>query len=100
MKDLIIRAAIDNPIDGIVPDFSIFGAEFTEWWQKLFGALWALALVFSAVNLVLGIAAMGKSNGNPEAHKEGQKKALWAGISTAGLAAFAVIFGVILAVAG
>lgn len=96
MKDLLIHAAIDNPIDGIVPDFSIFGTEFSEWWQKLFAGLWALALIYSAVNLVLGFAAMGASNGNPEAHKEGRKRAVWAGISTAALAAFALIFGGIL----
>ena len=34
-------AAIDNPISGLVPDFNVFGAEFTTWWQKLFAGLWA-----------------------------------------------------------
>jgi len=97
-----IVTAIDNPIDGILPDFSIFGAEFTALWQKLVAGVWALAIVMAVVFLILGIVQMGQASvsQNPGAHAEGRKKALVAGISLGCLAALAVIVGAILAIFG
>ena len=40
---------MDNPLDGILPDFSIFGAEFTELWQKLLAGLWGIAILLAVV---------------------------------------------------
>lgn len=97
-----IAAAIDNPLDGILPNFTIFGAEFTALWQKLVAGIWALAIVMAVVFLILGIVQMGQAAvaQNPGAHAEGRKKALVAGISLGCLAALAVIVGAILAIFG
>lgn len=91
---------IDNPIDGVVPDFSVFGAEFNSWWKKLFGAIWALAIIWVLAQLVIAIATMAQSKGShPQELQESRRSAAWAGGALACLAAFGVIVGAILAVA-
>ena len=102
MRDTIIRAAIDNPLDGIIPDFSIFGAEFTQLWQKLLAGLWGIGIILAIVFLILGIVKMAgaSSSGNPNDYKTARTQAMWAGISLGVLAALAVIVGAILAVFG
>ncbi len=94
--------SIENPLDGVLPNFSIFGAEFTVLWQKLLAGLWGIAIVLAVVFLILGIISMGKasSGGNPQQYKEGRGQALWAGISLGGLSALAVIVGGVLAIFG
>ncbi|RII95594.1 hypothetical protein FGI33_15220 (plasmid) [Clavibacter phaseoli] len=93
-----------NPIDGIVPDFSFGGQQFTELWQKLIAAIWAIAIIVAIVYLIRGLVAMagasGDLNPNPQAHAQGKAKALAAFISLVGLAALAVIVGVTLSLAG
>lgn len=92
---------MDNPIDGIIPDFSIFGAEFTQLWQKLFAGFWGLAIVIAIVFLIRGIVSMAQSSSsNPQAYKEGRTQALWAGISLGALVALGVIVGAIIAIFG
>lgn len=96
-----VPAAITNPFDGIVPNFSVFGVAFDAWWKKLFAGLWAIAIIIAAVYLVIGLTSMAKADGsNPRAHEEGRKKAQGAGIGLACLAGLGVIIGAILAVAG
>jgi hypothetical protein len=95
-----VRATIENPIDGILPDFSIFGTEFTQWWQKVFAALWALALLITIFFLLQGIVVMANAGDNPHSHSRGRSRAVVAGISLVCVAAFGVIVGAILQVAG
>jgi hypothetical protein len=89
---------MQNPLDGILPDFSIFGAEFTELWQKLLAGVWALGIVASIVFLILGLVKIG-NNGetNPQAVAEGKRQVLWASISLGGLVSLGVIVGAIIA---
>jgi hypothetical protein len=63
MQDLIFTAVnafpshlptIDNPLDGLIPDFSFGGAKFTQLWQKLITAVWGIAILASIVYLALG----------------------------------------------
>lgn len=101
MKTLtIIAGKIENPIDGLLPDFSFGGQEFTELWQKLVAAVWAAGIIIAIIYLIIGIVAMagasGDGNPNPQAHAQGRKKAMWAFIALIGLAALAVIVGVTL----
>lgn len=92
--------AVDNPIDGVVPDFTVFGAEFNAWWKKLFGALWAAAIIFALVMLVMAIATMAQSKGgHPQELSESRRNAALSGVALAMLAGFGVIVGAILAVA-
>ncbi|MBG6060010.1 heme/copper-type cytochrome/quinol oxidase subunit 2 [Cryobacterium sp. MP_M5] len=104
MHDLMLQAAIENPLDGILPDFSFGGAEFTALWQKLIAALWAIGILVSIGFLIFGIVAMagasGDTNPNPQAHAQGRRKAVWAGISLAALAGLAIIVGAVLSFAG
>lgn len=93
--------AIDNPIDGIVPDFTVFGSEFNSWWKKLFGALWAGALIWAAVAFLIAIATAAQSKGgHPQELAESRKSAAVSGVVLAALAGFGIIVGAILAVAG
>lgn len=104
MHIVTLLHTIDNPLDGILPDFSFGGVEFTQLWQKLIAALWAIGIIISIAYLILGIVAMsGASNDvnpNPAAHAVGRKKAVAAFIALVALAALAVIVGVTLSFAG
>jgi hypothetical protein len=93
---------IDNPLDGVLPDFTIFGAEFTELWQKIIAGIWAIGIILSVIFLIVGIIKMGSSSnsGNPQEYKTARTQAMWAGIALGVLAALAVIVGAILAIAG
>jgi hypothetical protein len=102
MRETIIRAAIDNPLDGILPDFSIFGAEFTELWQKILAGIWGIGIIIAVVFLIIGIVKMAgaSSGGNPNEYKTARNQAMWGGIALGALAALAVIVGAILALFG
>lgn len=98
----IAAANIPNPTDGIIPNFTLFGAQFTQLWQKLLAGIWGMALVIAVVFLVLGFAQMATATAsqNAMAHKEGRAKAFGAGISLGCLAALAVIVGAVLSIFG
>lgn len=93
---------MENPLDGILPDFNVFGAEFTELWQKLIAGLWGLGIILAVVFLIIGIVKMASAStgGNPNEYKTARNQAMWAGISLGVLAALAVIVGAILAIFG
>ncbi|MBX3196181.1 MAG: hypothetical protein KF727_13910 [Microbacteriaceae bacterium] len=93
---------MDNPLDGILPDFSIFGAEFTELWQKLLAGLWGIAILLAVVFVIMGVTRMASASagGNPNEYKMARTQAMWSGVSLGVLAALAVIVGAILALFG
>lgn len=95
-------AAIDNPITGLVPDFTVFGAEFDTWWKKLFAGLWAFALIVAIGWLIFAILEMRRATGNhvPGQVDDAKNKLAWSAGSVGGLAAFGVIVGAIFAVFG
>lgn len=97
-----IVKTIDNPLDGVLPDFTIFGAEFTELWQKIIGGIWAIGIILTIIFVIVGIIKMGSASngGNPQEYKSARTQAMWAGISLGVLAALAVIVGAILAIVG
>lgn len=99
---LAILPMIDNPLDGILPDFSIFGLEFTQLWQKILGGLWALAILAAVIFVIIGLGnmAVATSGSNPGAYKDARNQAVWAGISLGVLAALSVVVGAILAFIG
>lgn len=97
---VIVASSIENPIGGIIPDFSVFGAEFTEWWQKLFTALWAGAIIVTLALLLTGVVQMATAGENPGQFATSRSKAFKAGIALIALIGFGVIVGVIIALAG
>jgi len=92
--------SIPNPLNGILPDFTVFGTKFTALWQKLLAGVWGLGLVMSVVFVIIGLVEMAGAShsNNPMEYKQGRKRALVAGISLGALAALAVIVGAVLAV--
>jgi heme/copper-type cytochrome/quinol oxidase subunit 2 len=99
-----VKAEIANPLDGVLPDFSFGGTEFTQLWQKVIAAVWAIGILAAIIFLIIGIVSMagasGDSNPNPQAHAQGRRKAIWAGISLAVLAGLAIVVGAVLSFAG
>jgi type IV secretion system pilin len=92
---------VENPLDGIVPDFSIFGAEFTAIWQKLAAGLWGVAILVAVGYLGHGILGIAQNRGgHPGNLRESRKEALNAGIALGGLLALAVIVSVFIAIFG
>ncbi len=90
---------MENPLDGIVPDFSIFGAEFTAIWQKLAAGLWGVAILVAVGYLGHGILGIAQNRGgHPGNLRESRKEALNAGIALGGLLALAVIVSVFIAI--
>lgn len=100
MKRLL--PAIDNPLDGILPNFSIFGVAFTELWQKLIAGAWAIGIILCIVFFIMALTQMAaaSSGGNPNDYKVARTQAMWSGVSMGFLAALAVIVGGVLAVFG
>lgn len=98
-KDAAVYAAIENPIDGITPNFSIFGTQFTEWWQKLFAAAWAIGLLVAIFFLLQGVVTMANAGDNPHDYAQGRGRAIKAVIGLVLVAAFAILVGAILSVA-
>ena len=90
-----------NPLDGIVPDFTIFGAEFTAIWQKLGAGLWGLAILIAVGFLGHGILGIAQNRGgHPGNLRESKKEALNAGIALGGLISLAVIVTVFITIFG
>lgn len=91
--------SVDNPLNGVLPNFGVFGVQFTQLWQKLLGGVWGIGIVVAIVFVIVGVVQMGAATngGNPAAWKDARTQVLWAGISLGLLAALAVIVGGILA---
>lgn len=96
----MLLATIPNPLDGLTPDFSVFGVAFTATWQKLLVGVWAMAIIIAIFFLIRGLVTMGQARGggHPQEMRHAKTEAVWAGISLGALAALAVIVGAIFAV--
>lgn len=92
---------MQNPLDGIIPNFSIFGVEFTEAWQKILAGVWGLAIIGAIIFLILNLVKIASSSAsrNPGELAVARTSAIWAAIALALLASLAVIVGAILAFA-
>ena len=90
---------MENPLDGIVPDFTVFGAEFTSIWNKIAGGLWALAILVAIGYLAHGILGIAQNRGgHPGQLRESRKEAVNAGIALGGLISLAVIVSVFISI--
>ena len=93
---------MENPFAGLVPDFTVFGAEFTTWWQKLFVGLWAIAIIIAGAFLILALTQMRRATSNnvPGQADDAKSHALWAGGSLVALVGFGTILAGLFALAG
>lgn len=90
-----------NPLDHIVPDFTIFGAQFTTIWQKLAAGLWGLGILIAVGYLGHGILGIAQNRGgHPGQLRESKKEAVNAGIALGGLISLAVIVGIFITIFG
>ena len=92
---------MENPFANLIPDFSVFGAELTTWWQKLFVGLWALLIIAAAAYLAMSLLQIRRATHNsvPGQADEAKTQAVWAGAALGGLVGFGTIIGAIIAVA-
>jgi len=87
--------AVENPLNDVVPNFTVFGNEFTTIWQKVAGGMWALAILVAIGYLGHGILSIAQSKGShPGQLREAKNEATKAGIALGGLLSLAVIVGV------
>ena len=63
----LILAKGTNPWDGITPDFSVFGVEFTKAWQKILGGAWGLVFVWLAFSALRAAGDGGPVGAGPRA---------------------------------
>jgi hypothetical protein len=92
---------VRNPLDHIVPDFTIFGAQFTTIWQKLAAGLWGLGILIAVGYLGHGILGIAQNRGgHPGQLRESKKEAVNAGIALGGLISLAVIVGIFITIFG
>lgn len=93
---------MDNPIDGMLPDFDVFGVEFTNWWQKLFGGLWAAVIIISIAWLLIAVLGLRRATSNNQVTQvdESKSKVLWAAIVLGLVLGFSVVVGVIINLSG
>ncbi|QSE87943.1 hypothetical protein JWS13_04335 (plasmid) [Rhodococcus pseudokoreensis] len=92
--------AAENPFDGVTPDFSIFGLQFTQAWQKVLGGFWGIGFVvtaFSAIRATVALARA-KKGGYGVQVAEQTEDAKWAGIAFGALSMLGVIVGGVITV--
>ena len=94
--------AMDNPFTGIVPNFTVFGAEFNSLWKKLFAGLWAVVLIWTAARLLMSFMAMSdhKGGGHPQALSEARSDTKKAAFALGGTIAFGAIVSLFFALFG
>ena len=97
---ILVFGQAKNPLDGIVPDFEIFGAKFTSIWQKLAAGLWGLGIAVAVVYLGIGILgiAQNQGGGHPGQMKESKKQAVQAGWGLGGLIALGSVVTVFISI--
>jgi len=98
----VFAAAPTNPIGGLVPDGTVFGAEFTAWWQKAFVGLWFILIVGAVIFLALALSKLHKATNNntPGMADEAKSHAMFSGVALAALVGLGVIVTAIFTIAG
>jgi predicted small integral membrane protein len=95
---VIAAGSIPNPLDGIFPDFSIFGTEFNQLWQKLLAGIWGIVLIGSVIFFFINLGKMSAAtaSANPGDHQMAKKATITSAILIGVCAAAALIVGTIL----
>jgi len=92
---------MSNPLDNIIPNFTIFGVQYTAIWQKLAAGLWGLAILIAVGYLGHGLLGIAQNRGgHPGQLRDSRREAVNAGVSLGGLISLAVIVSVFITVFG
>lgn len=94
--------ATKDPFDGVIPNFTIFGADFNAWWKKMLAGIWALSIVYCAFKLFPAAMSVHRNRrvGNAMSLGEASQDLQFWGVGTAVIVAAGLLFGAILTVAG
>lgn len=94
--------AVKDPFQGVVPNFTIFGADFNAWWKKLLAAVWAASIIYCAFKLFPAAMSVHRNRriGNSMSLGEATQDLQFWGVGTAVIVAAGLLFGAIIAVAG
>lgn len=95
----VVHADMTNPISGMKPSFA-FGDGFDALWQKLFAAVWALAIIGSIVMIIIGALKMSAAGDNMQMHTAGKSALMRAAIALLILVSLGAIVGLIMFLAG
>lgn len=98
--DSVTLAAGVNPFDGVVPDFTVFGAEFNNGWKKLLAGAWALAFVVVALGALRSMVELqrAKKGGYAAQVSENTESAKNSGWALLGLCALPLLVGAAIAI--
>ena len=95
--------AIDSPLDGITPDFSLWGTGVGDTWRRLMAAFWAACLAACTIWVIAASVKMAMANRRGMAGQQVEAKASFMD-AVIGFGACAgssiVIGGVLFAVSG
>lgn len=94
--------AMKNPFKGQTPKFSIFGTKFDTLWKDIFGAAWAIGIIWIGTLFVPAIIefAQHKGGNHPQQMQEARSSMLKTGGAMAGMVGLGVILGTIIKVVG
>ena len=93
---------VKNPLDGIKPDLSVFGAAFESVWGRVFGGIWALGIAAAAGMLGKSLLDMNaaKKLGNTTLASEATSDVRYRAAALGALVALPVIVGAIIVAFG
>lgn len=88
-----------NPFTGIIPNFTVLGADFNALWKKLFGAAWAIVLVLVAARFLTSFVEMAQHKGgsHPQQLAESRGSVINSGITLGAVVGFGIILTLIFA---
>lgn len=100
-NEIIVRTAIDNPLDGVTPSISVFGVKFEGAVQLILGGLWAVVLILLTGAFLWNLMKWGvaRNRGHSDDIEEGAAGAKKTGIAFACAAGASVIIGALLFIA-
>ncbi|MEV0246857.1 hypothetical protein AB0H76_09750 [Nocardia sp. NPDC050712] len=93
---------IQNPLDGVSPDFGLFSGTLDTTWKRIVAFLWALVIIGAAVRVIVGAFKVkrAKSRGYANDLSEGSEELQDALISVGLVAAASPLVATILFVVG
>ena len=99
---LQVPAEIKNPFDGVTPDITPLGAGFDSALTVILGVIWGGVLIYVATKLLTSFAkfAGARNQGRYEDMGEHTDELKRRGVAVVCVAAFGVIIGAVLRVAG
>lgn len=95
-------AAIQNPLDGVAPNFGLFNSALDTTWKRVVAFLWAIILIGCAVRVLVGgfKVKRAKKSGYGGDFAEGSEEFQDALVSLGAVAAATPLIGTVLFVVG